>query len=273
MTEIESNGEIYLLDLHISREINGNLSCNVYRKPTFSGSYLKFDSYNPQKYKRAVVKALSDRAKKICDDDNLSTEREKIRVDLKKNGYPLNFINGILNREDDSGVRTQDHQSQSQKRYISTPYIKGTSERVGKLFSKYDIILSNKSTNSLRSKLSKVKDKRKTSEKIDVVYQIDCNDCEKVYIGETKKPTKERIREHEMAVVNRNNLSLVFKHCEENNHTMNFDEYNVLNQNKNTNSRKLLESFHSYCNSNSINRSMHFSEIYRPTMKKIIKNS
>ena len=78
-TEIESNGNISFLDLHISREINGNLSFNVYRKPTFSGSYLKFDSYNPQKYKRAVVKALSDRAKKICNVDNINTEREKIR--------------------------------------------------------------------------------------------------------------------------------------------------------------------------------------------------
>ena len=95
----------------------------------------------------------------------------------------------------------------------------------------------------------------------------------RIYIGETKKPTKERIREHEMAVCNRNHLSLVFKHCEENDHTMNFDEYNVLNQNKNTKSRKLLESFHTYSNSNSMNRSMHFSEIYRPTIKKIIKNS
>ena len=62
MTEIESNGKIYFLGFHISREINGNLSFNVYRKFAFFGSYLKFDSYNPQKYKRAVVKALSDGA-------------------------------------------------------------------------------------------------------------------------------------------------------------------------------------------------------------------
>ena len=37
-TEIKSYGKISLLDLHISREINGNLSFNVVRKPTFSGS-------------------------------------------------------------------------------------------------------------------------------------------------------------------------------------------------------------------------------------------
>ena len=49
-------------------------------------------------------------------------------------------------------------------------------------------------------------------------------------------------------------------------------QYNVLNQNNYNRSRKLLESFHSYCNSYSINRSIYYSEIYRPTMKKIINN-
>ena len=46
-----------------------------------------------------------------------------------------------------------------------------------------------------------------------------------------------------------------------------------MNQNKNTKPRKLLESFYLYCNSNSMNKTMHFSEIYPPTMQKIIKIS
>ena len=47
-------------------------------------------------------------------------------------------------------------------------------QRVGKLISKYDEILSNKSTNSLHSKLSRIKVKQKPSDKTDVLYQIDC---------------------------------------------------------------------------------------------------
>ena len=46
------------------------------------------------------------------------------------------------------------------RQYVETPYIKGASERVGKLLKKHNIILSNKSTNSLRNQLCNLKDKR-----------------------------------------------------------------------------------------------------------------
>ena len=59
----------------------------IYRKPTFSGSYLKFDSYNPSSHKRAVVKSLFERAYRLSDAENLNDEKENVRKYLNLNGY------------------------------------------------------------------------------------------------------------------------------------------------------------------------------------------
>ena len=49
----------------------------------------------------------------------------------------------------------------TRKNYLSTPYIKGASEKVEKLLKPFNLKLSNKSSNTLRTQLCKLKDKKK----------------------------------------------------------------------------------------------------------------
>ena len=56
--ETEENGCLPYLDLKISRNSNGSLSFDVYRKPTHTNDYLKYNSYNPKSQKRSVVSSL-----------------------------------------------------------------------------------------------------------------------------------------------------------------------------------------------------------------------
>ena len=56
------------------------------------------------------------------------------------------------------------------KNYLSTPYIKGASEKVEKLLKPFNLKLSNKSSNTLRTQLCKLKDKKKIKESSNVVY-------------------------------------------------------------------------------------------------------
>ena len=37
-----------------------------------------------------------------------------------------------------------------------------------------------------------------------IVYQIDCKDCDKAYIGETGKTLEERLNQHQAAIRNKN---------------------------------------------------------------------
>ena len=53
----------------------------------------------------------------------------------------------------------------------------------------------------------------------------DCNIC---YVGETKKQLQDRVKQHKAAVRNRTQLSLIFQHVSEHNHTMDFEASKVL---------------------------------------------
>ena len=60
--------------------------------------------------------------------------------------------------------------------------------------------LGHKQPQKLRSKLCNAKDKRETMDKNGVIYKINCNECNKDYIGETGKELRKRITERINAV-------------------------------------------------------------------------
>ena len=88
-------------------------------------------------------------------------------------------------------------------------------------------MLSNKPSNTLFKKFNHLKDPLPLDSKSNVVYQLSCDSCPSVYIGETKKKVKERVNQHHAAVRNRNEFSLV--HCNNNNNNvMKFNDPQIL---------------------------------------------
>ena len=259
--EREADSKLPFLDLLIHRNSSSRFSFSIYRKDTHTENYLKFNSNNPVCHKRAVAKSLLDRANRLCSQNELPYELQHIKNTLRSNGYPKNF----------AVPQNHHHHNPHNEpgKYISTPYIPGTSERVSKIFRKFNIVLSNKPSNTLFSQFNKLKDPIPLNSKSNVVYQLNCNECNNVYIGETKKQLKERTNQHIDAVRKISNLSLIFQHCQELNHSFNFDDPKILIQNSNVRPRKFLESFFTSGNSNSLNRCINFSEIYSPIITEI----
>ena len=89
-----------------------------------------------------------------------------------------------------------------------------------------------------------------------------------ILVKQKNSSKKERISIFD-AVRKKSNLSLIFKHCQELNHSFNFDDPKILIQNSNVRPRKFLESFFTSGNSNSLNRCINFSEIYSPIITEI----
>ena len=63
--EEENERKLPFLDVLITKTSNG-IKTTVYKKPTFSGLYTKWDSYTPTKYKRNLINNLLHRAHQIC---------------------------------------------------------------------------------------------------------------------------------------------------------------------------------------------------------------
>ena len=74
----------------------------------------------------------------------------------------------------------------------------------------------NKSTHlhctTLRSLLSKPKDPIPTEDRNNVIYQLDCNSCEAVYVGEPKRTLNIRTNEHISAAKSASKRSHTFIH-------------------------------------------------------------
>ena len=69
--EDESNSEIPFLDILIKRKSEGLLDTSIYRKPTFSGLYLKWSSFIPKQFKINLLTCLLNRAWRICSNSDL----------------------------------------------------------------------------------------------------------------------------------------------------------------------------------------------------------
>jgi len=66
------------LDLLITRNLEGSFKFSIYRKPTHTENYLKFDSNHPRNHKEAVAISLIDRALNLCSPTLLEDELNHI---------------------------------------------------------------------------------------------------------------------------------------------------------------------------------------------------
>ena len=255
--ETENNQKLPYLDILIIRNSDGSLKFDIYRKPSYTGKLLDYNSSSHLSHKRSTVKSLLDRAFKICSPEYLQNEISLIKKQLIDNNYPKKFIQKEINKCYIQSTNNN-HQVQNpdinNKKYIATPYVSGTNERIQRILSKYNIFLGNKSSNTIKNLLVKPKDKVKTNDKCNIVYKLNCNNCNVEYIGETGRNLCTRMEEHERDVRIGKENSQVYHHSRSTGHSFGFQEPSVLHQNSNVWYRRRLESFYTINHPNSINR-------------------
>jgi len=55
-----------------------------------------------------------------------------------------------------------------------------------------------------------------------VIYRLDCNDCDAVYVGETGRQVKDRMREHQSDILKSKPVSKVYRHVNASGHSFDF---------------------------------------------------
>ena len=70
---------------------------------------------------------------------------------------------------------------------ISLPYVEGTSKKLRRILRSHKIRSTFYTEMTLRKLLCKPKDRVATEDKNNIVYEIDCSNCEAVYFGESKR--------------------------------------------------------------------------------------
>ena len=90
-SEKEESESLAFLDVKIQKS-DSKFITSVYRKPTFTGQYIRWDSFGPSKRKKNLIYTLVHRALRICSKSLLQHELENIRVILRDNGYSESII-------------------------------------------------------------------------------------------------------------------------------------------------------------------------------------
>ncbi|HLX52760.1 MAG TPA: GIY-YIG nuclease family protein, partial [Aquella sp.] len=184
------------------------------------------------------------------------------RVDLRNSGYPSSFIEYHVQKALDKFQNPRytrlpcvlgpdpENSNNSVKlgKFISFPYIEGTESVVKKVFHKYNINIGFKPGMKLMSQLNAHKTKQSKDKRGGNIYQINCKDCNKYYIGETGRELKSRIQEHNRALNKNNKDYAVVEHKIVNNHAIDINEPIILGNYQNWYKRIWAEAIYIHAN-------------------------
>ena len=200
----------------------------------------------------------------ICIDVSVRTlvspEKKEVTTALKENGYPSGFIHRHFcpprprPPADDVRPRTS----------VTLPYIGGLSEAIRWILRPLEIQVVFHPLTTLCQLLVQPKDLVPMEEQKGVVYYIPCTDCPKVYIGQTGRCLKLRLKEHHCALKNGDvATSAVAEHTWTMGHSMDLTKSTVLDCHPHTTTRCLLESWHIQRSTDNLNRERGtFPEVY-----------
>lgn len=102
----------------------------------------------------------------------------------------------------------------------SLPYIKGITDKIGRILKKHNIGTAFTST----TKIKNITDKHKCKIHLENqgVYELPCMDCPETYIGQTNRRISTRIQEHKNTLKHKTSSSLT-QHYLETGHRIDFD--------------------------------------------------
>ena len=185
--ELLQNKNISFLDLKIIIDNQRYLITNWYQKPTFSGLYFNYNSHHTHSNKIAIIYCLVDRAINLSHKNFHNQNILFIKTVLKQNDYPQDIIDLHIKKRIKM-IRLREEKN-SEKRienkgFICLPYVKELEDFNNNFFKKYSTKVVYSAKNKLNNIIKLGKDKNEKSNNANVVYKINCNDCNTSYVGQ-----------------------------------------------------------------------------------------
>lgn len=233
--EKETDHSINFLDLTIINQ-NNQLTYQIYRKPTTTDIVIPADSKHPEQTKLAAFNSMIHRLINIpLSENSYNKELDIIQTIALNNGYPTALINKILKkklRQKTQKLLYRGRPLSSNVIYSSIRYTGHTSQKISQKLKNHKLIPIQVNKNNLGKYLanSKIENKDKLSHS--GVYQIQCDDCDAIYIGQTGRNFNTRLKEHKTSILKNQNKTGIADHCITNNHSISNNIKPIYTQNK-----------------------------------------
>lgn len=199
--EGEINNQLPFLDLIIKRK-DKHLEFGIYRKTTSTQRTITNDSNHSYQHKMAAYNTMVHRLITTpMDQQEYNKERSYIIDTARINGYSPKLIEHIISKklkkmaqEEMTTLFTQNRKDEIKKR-IAVPHSTLTN-KIKKMLKKHEIeVVMYSRQHQLKIMLGSPKD-RKKKEEASGIYKITCAQCQKTYIGQTKRLITTRLKEH-----------------------------------------------------------------------------
>ncbi|XP_067216923.1 reticulocyte-binding protein homolog 1 isoform X1 [Linepithema humile] len=279
--EIRPDNSISFLDTLITTEQN-EIIFNHYQKPTNSGRLLNFNSNHPIQHKRAIISNMTDRILTLSHHKFHKSNLNKAINSLLENGYPLKFIfENMRNRinkynNDKKSTVNKEHSKKTEekeKKYFTIPYMKNDTKKLEKKIKEHGFSPAYSCHNKLNTYIKTGKDKLEHKKQNDIVYQINCNQCEATYIGQTGRQLQIRIKEHRKDINKKTGtLSVISEHKIKYNHEFEWDNVKILDKEPTYRKRLISEMIHIKRHTQAINKQSDtdfLPNTYLPTLRSL----
>lgn len=264
--ETEQNRQLPFLDMVVVRNEDQTFATDWYQKPIASGRFLNYHSAHPIHMKTNIAYNFIKRVTEMSTTRTAEQKRQTIIKQLQLNDYPRALINRMINRRQ----RTPTHSEEPDDHdviYKSIPYIDKLTPKINKLIKQSghfeNIKISNYNVNTLDHWYATMKGKTEKSQRSNVIYCLQCSQCEAKYVGLTTNKLKTRLYGHKSdknkldkirAIEDENlkNIQLdhwkertaIMQHSVETGHTFNYDSATILDSSNKSNRLPILEICH-----------------------------
>ena len=173
---------------------------SIYRKPTFTGQYICWNSFCLMKRKTNLISTLVHRALVICSKSTLQNELSNIRSILINNGYPEAAINAVMTKKINQFRRPTQLGLKKCPVYLHLPWLGNVSMRyemqiktaVKRCYFAVEPCIVYTTRQLL---LVAKKNVLPASHQSNIVYQFLCH-CDNRYVGRTFQRLQQRIKQH-----------------------------------------------------------------------------
>jgi hypothetical protein len=187
--ENELNNQINFLDPTILRHHN-NLQFGIYRRKTTTDIMIHNDSCHPTEHKMSGINYLINRIITYhITNSNLNLESQIINHLLKSNGYKHLKTEDLIQKKEKHAQK--ENINQTHRKWANFTYVGKETKLITKLFREHNIGIVFRTKNTIEKLLNR---ENKIYNKFEQcgIYEVKCNSCPKVYIGQTGRNFKTR---------------------------------------------------------------------------------
>jgi hypothetical protein len=228
--EIEKNGVLNFLDLSIVRKEKGSFVTSWYQKECAAGIYCHKRSEVDDGTKMNFIKNMEEKIKIITmEEDQKEKDLDKLWEQLRGNGYEDRDKHKIRKRKK-KDTKNEEEQKEEQRRWYGIESAGEISNKIRRILRREGIKTYKKGGEKILDIVRNKKKKSKDAKQKGVIYQVPCEECDRVYIGETKKRLKDRLRQHKDDVRLKRDTNAIYKHVMESDHEINWEGATVIEQ-------------------------------------------